>query len=220
MQTEQFMLLQTCKTQTLFHCLSSALLSYRHCLGVLYLPGVDMAMSIFGKKEFRWEHDNATGSKKVLLCLGGQNPEAYTVVVVCVCKWVGHFARKLFAFSLWSLKIKNWNMHCKLNAVLSWNEISKFWISSFIVKLWHDLPTSTAVASNPEFIEEQISHNRLLINMTVQSVQQIRRWPKWNPENETGKATQPKFCLPQHNTDHVQLKAQPNLAPTLADYLY
>ena len=37
--------------------------------------------------------------------------------------------------------------------------------------------------------EEKISHNRLLINMTIQSVQQIRRRPT---ENKTAKATQPK----------------------------
>ena len=55
--------------------------------------------------------------------------------------------------------------------------------------------------------------------MTVQSVQQIGRQPEWNQENKTAKATQPKFCLPQHNTDHVQLKAWPNLAPTPADYI-
>ena len=29
--------------------------------------------------------------------------------------------------------------------------------------------------------------------MTVESVQQIRRQPEWNPENKTAKATQPKF---------------------------
>ena len=110
-------------------------------------------------------------------------------------------------------------MQCKLNAVLFWNEISEFWISSFTVELWLDLLTSKAVASNPESSTQQITDNRLLINMTVQSVQQIRQRPKWNPENETAKATQPKFCLPQHTTDHVQLKAQPNLAPTPADYI-
>ena len=42
-------------------------------------------------------------------------------------------------------------------------------------------------------IEEQISHNRLLINMTVQSIQQIRRWLEWNLVNKTAKATKPKF---------------------------
>ena len=39
------------------------------------------------------------------------------------------------------------------------------------------------------------SPTRLLINMTVQSVQQIRRQPESNPENETTKATQHKICL-------------------------
>ena len=43
-----------------------------------------------------------------------------------------------------------------------------------LFELWHDLLTSMAVASNPESSEEQVSHSRLLINMTVQSVQQIR----------------------------------------------
>ena len=44
--------------------------------------------------------------------------------------------------------------------------------------------TSTAVASNPESSNEPIPHNKLLINMTVQSVQQIRRRLEWNLENE------------------------------------
>ena len=49
-----------------------------------------------------------------------------------------------------------------------------FWISSFVVKLWHDLLTLTAVTSISESSNEQIPHYRLLINTTVQSVQQIR----------------------------------------------
>ena len=73
-----------------------------------------------------------------------------------------------------------------------------------------------AVASNPESSEEQICHNMLLINMTVQYVQQIR----YNQsKNEIAKAgTLPIVCLPQHTctTDHMQLKAWPNLMPTHA----
>ena len=47
----------------LFHCLSSALLPHPHCLGVPYFPGVNVAMSILGKKWFTCEHENAvTGS--------------------------------------------------------------------------------------------------------------------------------------------------------------
>ena len=53
--------------------------------------------------------------------------------------------------------------------------------------------TSTAVASNPESSNEPIPHNKLLINMTVQSVQQVRRRLEWNLENEAAKATQPKL---------------------------
>ena len=70
-----------------------------------------------------------------------------------------------------------------------------FGLVAFVVELWHDLLTSMAiasnpessekqmltlmaVASNPESSEKQIPHSRLLINMTVQSVQQIR----WQPE--------------------------------------
>ena len=145
-------------------------------------------------------------------------PQWHTVVVVCVfvSEWV-ILRDSCSHIFLRSLKIKAWNVQCKLNAVLSWNEIGEFWISSFIVELWHDLLTSTAVASNPESSEEQIPHSRLLINMTVQSVQQFRRRLEWNPENETAKATQPKFCLPQHTTDCVQLKAWLNLVPTPAD---
>ena len=128
-----------------------------------------------------------------------------------VCLWVSESFRGIaVCISLQSLKIKAWNAQCKLNAVLSCNDFGEFWISSFIVELWRDLLTSTAVASNPESSEEQIPHNRLLINMTVQSVQQISRWPEWNPENETAKAKQPRLCL---HGPRAQLKARSNLAP-------
>ena len=144
-------------------------------------------------------------------------PRRHTVVIVCVCEWVSESFREIAVrISPRALKIKAWNVQCKLNAVLSWNEIGGFWISSFIVELWRDLLTSTAVASNPESSKEQIPHSRLLINMTVQSVQQISRWPEWNPENETAKAKQPRLCL---QGQRAQLKARPNLAPTPADYV-
>ena len=112
------------------------------------------------------------------------------LVCVCVCVCVSVSFREI---------IKDWNVQCKLIAMLSWNTIGEFWIKDFIVELWRDLLTLTAVASSPESSEEQIPHNRLLINMTVQSVQQIRRRTEWSPENETAKAhsTQPS-CLPHH----------------------
>ena len=51
---------------------------------------------------------------------------------VCVC-----FRRKPFrAHSLHPLKIKQWNVHCKLSVILSWNEIGGFWIGGFNVKSW------------------------------------------------------------------------------------
>ena len=68
---------------------------------------------------------------------------------------------------------------------------------------WRDLLTSMAVVSNPEYREEQLVHSRLLVNMTVQSVQQIRWWPEWNLENKTVKATHPNYLIP----DSIQLKA-------------
>ena len=65
-----------------------------------------------------------------LLCLGGRSPEAYGGhhVCVCVCVFVCVcFRRKLSrAHSLHPLKIKHWNLQCKLNAILSWNEIGGF----------------------------------------------------------------------------------------------
>ena len=38
--------------------------------------------------------------------------------------------------------------------------------------------TLTTVANNKQSSEDQAAHNRLLFNMTVQSVQQIRRQPE------------------------------------------
>ena len=131
------------------------------------------------------EHSRNTGGNRALVnyivtivhyaSVSGA-PEAYGSRRVClfVSKWVSEsFCEIAIRISPRALKIKAWNVQCKLNAVLSWNEIGEFWISSFVVKLWRDLLTSMAVASNPEFSEEQIPHDRLLINMTVQSVQQI-----------------------------------------------
>ena len=90
-----------------------------------------------------------------------------------------------------------------VKAVLSWNEISGFWISSFIVEWWHDLLTLMVVALQ-QFGTQRITNSlqqvRLLINMhmTIQSVPQIIQRPMWNPDrNETAiKAIQPKFCRP------------------------
>ena len=75
-----------------------------------------------------------------LLCLGGRSPR-HTVVVVCLCVCMCVcFRRKLSrARSPRPLKIKLWNLQCKLNTILSWNESGGFWIGGFIVKLWHDL---------------------------------------------------------------------------------
>ena len=77
---------------------------------------------------------------------------------------------------------------------------------------------SMTVASNTELSKDQAAHSRLLFNMTVQSVQQIRWWPEWNPENETAKATVLLHAASrslytswytQTIPDSIQLKAQP-----------
>ena len=72
--------------------------------------------------------------------------------------------------------------HCKLKAETCSASLIQYYLEIelvncglvFVVELWHNLLAVTAVTSNPESSEEQILHNRLLINMTVQSVQQIR----------------------------------------------
>ena len=108
----------------------------------------------------------------------------HSCVCVCVCVCVSfceiHVVVRIFLHDR-----KGWNVQCKLNAILFWNIIGEFWIRGFIVELWCDLLTIQSPAKN----------NR---HLTVQSIQQIRWQPGWNPENETAKATQPKFCLPQH----------------------
>ena len=61
------------------------------------------------------------------------------------------------------------------------------------------------VASNKQSSEDQVAHNRLLLNMTVLSVQQIRWWHEWNPENATAKATQPNLaCRSSYTCKHRQ----------------
>ena len=43
--------------------------------------------------------------------------------------------------------------------------IGEFWVNGFIMC---DMSTSMAIANNPKSSEEQITHNWLLINMTVE----------------------------------------------------
>ena len=64
----------------------------------------------------------------------------------------------------------------------------------FVVKLWRDLLTLMTVASNLESSEEQIPHNRLLVNITVQSNQLATRVKS---REQDCQAVQCKFCLPQ-----------------------
>ena len=61
--------------------------------------------------------------------------------------------------------------------------------------------TLTTVASNKQSSEDQAAHSRILFNMTVRSVQQIRWRPERNPENKTAKATQPNLAHTLVNTD-------------------
>ena len=81
----------------------------------------------------------------------------HTVVVVCVCVWVSEWVI-LRDVSLWSLKIKDWNVQSKHNTLLSWNENGEFWIRGFIVKLWHDLLILTVVVSNQESSEVLVNY--------------------------------------------------------------
>ena len=121
-----------------------------------------------------------------LLCLSGRSPEADgSCVCVCVCVC---FCRKLSrARSPRPLKIKRWNMQCKLNAILSWNKIGEFWIgallwSDCVIYIW--LLTLTAVFfCCPESVEEQPSYNRLLFNLVVPSLLQGRQRAKLNQDN-------------------------------------
>ena len=96
------------------------------------------------------------------LCLGGRSlPEAYGSrrVCLCVCVWVCHSARYCLHF----LRHRGTSRTEMCNASLTQCYLeSEFWIRDFVVELWRDLLTLTAVASSPESSEEQIPHNRLL----------------------------------------------------------
>ena len=134
----------------------------------------------------------------MFLCLGGQSPpEAYGSRCVCVSV---SFREILFAFSPHSLNIKDWNVQCKLNAMLSWNRIGEFWIRDFIVELWHDLLTLTAVASSP-------AKNKSLTTGCL-STWQFNLYNKSDSnQSEIQRTRLPKLhCVPQHIMDRVQLK--------------
>ena len=76
-------------------------------------------------------------------------------------------------------------------------KMGEFWIRGFVVELWRDLLTSTAVASNPESSEEQNPSQQTAYQLDSSICTTIQTA---TGENETAKATQLKFCLPQHNT--------------------
>ena len=114
-------------------------------------------------------------------------PQRHTVVIVCLCVCLC-FCRKLSrAPSPHQLKIKHWNVQCKLNAILSWNEIGECWIDGFIVELWCDLHLVAHLDSCffccPESVEKQPDYNRLLFYLVVPSVPQGRQWAKLNRDN-------------------------------------
>ena len=110
-------------------------------------------------------------------------------------RWCLCFRRKLSrARSPRPLKIKRWNLQCKLNTILSWNEIGGFWIDGFIVELWRDLCSVahlTAVFRCPESVEEQPAYNGLVFNLVVPSVPHVqsRQWAKLNRENPGHRST-------------------------------
>ena len=57
--------------------------------------------------------------------------------------------------------------------------ISRICISvEALLSTWHDLLTLMVVVSNLESCEEQHAYSRLLVNVTLQSVQQIRQQPR------------------------------------------
>ena len=58
-------------------------------------------------------------------------PQSWRHMVVTVCGLVSHSVRQLFT-SPWLLKIKAWNMQCKLNTVLVWNEIGGFRLAALL----------------------------------------------------------------------------------------
>ena len=70
--------------------------------------------------------------------VGGAQRHTVVIMFVCVCMCVSTKSLSR-ARSPCPLKIKRWNVQCKLNAILSWNEIWGFWIDGFIVELWRDL---------------------------------------------------------------------------------
>ena len=123
-------------------------------------------------------------------------------VVVCVCVCVFHSTR----YSPPSLKIKDWNVQCKLSAMLSLVNFGlETLLSSYgvICSPWQLLPAVQSPAKNKSFTTGCLSTWQFnLYNKSYgdQSEIQRTRLPKLHSLS----------CLPQHITDHVQLKAWPN----------
>ena len=108
------------------------------------------------------------------------------------------------------------------NYALRWGEPQRHTV---VVKCaaWNEMSlTSTTVASNKQSSKDQAAHN-ILFNMTVRPVQQIRRRPKWNPENKTltAKATLARRSSytgkhRRFQTACMQLKARPCVGTLIA----
>ena len=110
-------------------------------VSVLFTPVQLCTMLKFCRKTSQ-EHVNIATSDYSLM---GGAIKAYSSHCVCVCVCVCESFCEIFVcIPLRSLKSKDWNVQSKLNAVLSWKRIGKFWIKYFIVELWCDFLTFTA----------------------------------------------------------------------------
>ena len=143
-------------------------------------------------------------------------PQRHTVVVVCVSEFVilqdscWHFLR-----DRWKLRTETCNasliQHYLEMKLVDFGLVALLWSYGVICSPRWQLPAIQSPVKN------KFPTTGCLSTWQFNLYNKSKRRLEWNPENETAKATQTKFCLPQHITDHVQLKVWPNLAPTPAD---
>ena len=152
--------------------------------------------------------------------MGGAH-QRHIVVIVCVCErvseWVSvSFREILFTFSPQSLNIKDWNVQCKLIAMLSWNTIGEFWIRDYCrVMAWFahldGCCQQSRIQQGTNPTQQAAYQHDSSICATNQTVTRVKYG-----ERDCQSSVHGLSCLPLHITDHVQLKPWPNLVPTHA----
>ena len=86
-----------------------------------------------------------------ILCFGECEPWRHMVPVVIKCVWVSaieSFCEIPVYISQWSLKIKDWNMQCKLNTIYTLKIGDEFWIRGILLEYTYNYGLIVLIATD------------------------------------------------------------------------